>query len=167
MFLWVSACGMIRHLWFHLFMCICSGLCLLAGLDLDVCACVCICACEGLCISLPMSVFADVYGKMSFCTQWNHCLPILKFSGVIVQVPGLQWYVAVQDPGVMQVNRILCTGGRSWSSWAGLAAGSHGPPLKRICCRGRLPGTSAGMRRWRWRREGSEGELVVWAALHI
>lgn len=88
-------------------------------------------------------------------------------GSVIVQVPGLQWYVAVQDPAVMQMNRILCTGWRSWSSWAGLAAGSHRPSLKRVCCRGQLPGTGAGMRRWRWWREGSEGELVVWAALHV
>lgn len=33
--------------------------------------------CAHLCVS------ADVYSKMSFCTQWNHPLPILKFRGII------------------------------------------------------------------------------------
>lgn len=113
-------------------------------------------------------VSADVCGEMSFCTRWNHPLPIFKLLGsIIAQVPGLQWYVAIQDPAVMQMNWILCTGWGSWSSWAGLAAGSHWSPLKRVGCRGWFPGTGARMRRRRRRREGSEGELVVWAALHV
>lgn len=77
-----------------------------------------------LCVHLCVSV--EVSGEMNFGTRWDHPLPIFKLLGsIIAEVPGLQGYVAIQDPAVMQMNRILCTGWGRWSSWAGLAAGGH------------------------------------------
>ena len=139
------------------------------------CACVCLQACGG---GLPFcpGVWVRIYVFVHLCSCLRcvfalsgiilcQCLSLV--GSIIAQVPGLQWYVAIQDPAVMQMNRILGTGWGSWSGWAGLAAGSHWSPLKRVSRWGWLPGTGAGVRRRRRRREGSEGELVVWAALHV
>ena len=151
------------------------GLWLWVCLDLDGCACVCLQACGG---GLPFcpGVWVRIYVFVHLCSCLRcvfalsgiilcQCLSLV--GSIIAQVPGLQWYVAIQDPAVMQMNRILGTGWGSWSGWAGLAAGSHWSPLKRVSRWGWLPGTGAGVRRRRRRREGSEGELVVWAALHV
>lgn len=160
---------------FHLFTCICFGLCQRACLAPDVCVCVCLWRglpfhpCIWVCISVCISVSLQM-ARVKWVSALSGiilCQHLSLVGSRTAQVPGLQWYVAIQDPAVMQMNRILCTGWGSRSSRAGLATGSHWPPLKRVCCRGWLPGTSAGMRRW-WRRwEGSEGELVVGAALHV
>jgi len=82
-------------------------------------------------------------------------------------IPGFQRYVAVQDPAVMEMHRILCAGGGCWGSRAGLAAGCHWSPLERVGRRRWFPG--AGARMWWWRRwwERSECELVVWAPRHV
>lgn len=143
--------------------CVCPyvHLCLWRGLPF--CPCIWVCIYVLICVSLQMSTVKWVSALSGIIL----CQSLSLVGSLIFQVPGLQWYVAIQDPGVMQMNWILSTGWRSWSSWAGLAACSHWSPLKRVCCRGWLPGTGAGMRRWWWWREGSEGELVVWAAMHV
>lgn len=141
--------------------CLFAHLCLWRSLPFCPCIWVCIGLC--ICVSLQMCVMKWV----SAISGTILCQYLSLVGSIIAQVPGLQWYVAVQDPAVMQMDWILRAGWGSWSSWAGLAAGSHWSPLKRVRCRGWLPGTGAGMRRRRWRWEGSEGELVVWAALHI
>ena len=82
-------------------------------------------------------------------------------------VPGFQRDVAVQDPAVMEMHWILRTGGGSRGSRTGLAAGGHWSSLERIGCWRWFSGAGACVRWWRWRREGSEGELVVWATWHI
>lgn len=82
-------------------------------------------------------------------------------------IPGFQWDVAVQDPAVMKMYRVLCAGGGRGGGRAGLAARGHGSPLQGVGRRRRLPATGAGVRRGRRRRQRSEGELVVWATRHI
>lgn len=82
-------------------------------------------------------------------------------------IPGFQRYVAVQDPAVMEMHRILCTGGGSGGSRAGLAAGRHRPPLECVGCWRRFPGAGARVRWRRRRRQGSECELVMWAPWHV
>lgn len=101
------------------YVCLCAHLCLQRGLPL---------AHASGCVSLRASVCCcRRLWRQEFCTPRNHPLPMfLKLLGsIIAQVPGLQWYVAIQDPAVMQMNRILCAGWGCWSSWAGLASGSH------------------------------------------
>lgn len=97
--------------------------------------------------------------------------PFFDFWAVLCvtscSVPGFQWYVAVQDPAVMEMHRILGAGGGCRGSRTGLAAGGHWSSLQRIGCWRWFSGASARVRRWRRRREGSEGELVVWATWHI
>lgn len=82
-------------------------------------------------------------------------------------VPGFQWDVAVQDPAVMKMYRVLCAGGGRGGSRAGLAARGHGSPLQGVGRRRRLPATGAGVWWGRRRRQRSEGELVMWATRHI
>lgn len=36
----------------------------------------------GMYLFVHLCVSADVCDEMSFCNQWNHPLPILKFSGI-------------------------------------------------------------------------------------
>lgn len=123
---------------------------------------VCLCVTPGLwclpfaqasgCISMYLCISTAVYDV--FLPQWNH--PVLMFFSGINHSLGncLQWYVAIQDPAVMQMNRILGTGWGSWSGRAGLAAGSHWISSEESQLLVGLPGTSAGMRRRWWRREG-------------
>lgn len=108
------------------------------------------------------------------CQHQTSSLPVLFFFFAIWDmlstswsVPGFQWYVAVQDPAIVEMHWILSTGWGSRGSRTGLAAGGHWPPLERISCWRWFSGTGACMWWWRRRWEGSEGELVMWATWHI
>lgn len=82
-------------------------------------------------------------------------------------LPGLQRYVAVQDPAVVEMHGVLRAAWRGWGSRTRLAAGCQGPPLKRVRGGQRLPAAGARVGWRRGWRERSEGELVAWAPWHL